>query len=195
MGKRENNKSSIRKGLLEEARRLFSTKGYEHTTVADIVTRCGIGRGTFYNYYADVKDIFNAVIVQKTIDVQMVIQEARQDCTTIYDFLYTSFLSYFDFVSQDEMIEFHRKNQAYIRSISYGSNSILRLTEDLQQELKKLPDFQKFDDDVHLQMLGHVIVGTASELFLNIQDTGLAVSNEQMATFLARLFTEGLAEK
>ncbi len=192
MGKREKNKAIVRERLLDEALKLFSAKGFEATTVADIVTASELGRGTFYNYFTDVKDIFNAVIDRANNEIRTAIYEARKGAVTMYESLYVAFKSFFDYASHPDRIDFHRKNQAYIRSTSYGSDSIKQIINDLQGNLKsqKVIDAPEHDDE--FQMLSYVLIGTPSELFLNIHTTNLNVSNEQMAGFLATLFTKGL---
>ena len=64
LGKRESSKIQIRERLLDESLKLFSSRGLEKTTVADIVEQSGIARGTFYNYFPDVNSLFDAIISQ-----------------------------------------------------------------------------------------------------------------------------------
>jgi AcrR family transcriptional regulator len=51
-----------RRQILAAAKAVFADKGYVATTVDDIVTRIEISRGTFYNYYDDKLDIFEALV-------------------------------------------------------------------------------------------------------------------------------------
>ncbi|MBO6935329.1 MAG: TetR/AcrR family transcriptional regulator [Deltaproteobacteria bacterium] len=51
-----------RRQILAAAKEVFAQKGYVATTVDDIVTRIEISRGTFYNYYDDKLDIFEALV-------------------------------------------------------------------------------------------------------------------------------------
>jgi len=62
LGKRETQKEQVRKRLLKEGLELFSTVGLEKTTVADIVEKSAIARGTFYNYFTDTQSLFDALI-------------------------------------------------------------------------------------------------------------------------------------
>ena len=195
MTKREENKILVRERLLKEALRLFSAKGLQATTVADIVTASGIGRGTFYNYFADVKSIFDAVIDQLNADIPRVIKKARKGSATIYDLLYRSFKAYFDFVSQPDFFDFHLKNQSYIRSTSYGSTILKMILTDLQQDLGKLKNTSDFKSKKEFKMLSFVLVSTSAELFLNTHASKLDISNHEMATFLANLYTNGLEKK
>ena len=91
MSKRELNKQLVRERLLIEALELFATKGFEQTTVSDIVEAAEIGRGTFYNYFPDVKAIFSAVIDNMNIQLQQLTEEAKKEGSSLYELLYISF--------------------------------------------------------------------------------------------------------
>jgi AcrR family transcriptional regulator len=43
--------------ILACARKLFAEKGYDHTTVSEIVQDAGIAQGTFYLYFSSKKDV------------------------------------------------------------------------------------------------------------------------------------------
>lgn len=194
MNKREKNKVIIRKRLLKEALFLFSTKGFENTTIDEIVIACNIAKGTFYNYYTDARALLDGVTNQINIEIQLAIQESRKNSTCIYDFLYTSFKGYFDYVSRDDLINFFQKNHSYIRSVSYNRHTIKLIITDLEEALKSQKLRTKFKNELHLRLLTMIFMSAASDLFLNIQTTEEAISNDEMAAFLADLFSKGLEE-
>ncbi|WP_134685827.1 TetR/AcrR family transcriptional regulator [Brevibacillus migulae] len=49
-----------RNEILDAAIELFNTKGYEHTSVSDIVKKVGVAQGTFYYYFRSKEEIVNA---------------------------------------------------------------------------------------------------------------------------------------
>jgi AcrR family transcriptional regulator len=51
-----------RSEILDVARRLFYRKGYEQTSVQDIITEIGIAKGTFYHYFCSKQDLLDAMI-------------------------------------------------------------------------------------------------------------------------------------
>ncbi len=53
-----------RQELVDAARALFESQGYERTAVSDIVHRVGVAQGLFYYYFHSKQDIFLAVIDQ-----------------------------------------------------------------------------------------------------------------------------------
>ena len=193
MGKRELNKQLVRERLLKEALILFATKGYEQTTVADIVNAAGIGRGTFYNYFDDVKAIFSALIDDLNAQIQEITEEAKKDANNLYELLFISFKTYFDFVSEKKLVkDFHLKNHSYIRSTSYSSDTLRQIISDLQKDLKSRKAMSDFTEDYEFQLLSMMIIGSPVELFLAFLKSDVKISNDDMAAFLAKLFKKVL---
>lgn len=48
---REARKRQLKERIFSEAIRLFKEKGYDNVTVEEIVQRCGVAKGTFFNYF------------------------------------------------------------------------------------------------------------------------------------------------
>lgn len=51
-----------RSEILDVAQRLFYLKGYEQTSVQDIITEIGIAKGMFYHYFSSKLDLLDAMI-------------------------------------------------------------------------------------------------------------------------------------
>ena len=49
--RRELNKIQCRQRILKASRQLFSTKGYEETTMDDVAERAEVSKATLYNYF------------------------------------------------------------------------------------------------------------------------------------------------
>ncbi|MDR1430822.1 MAG: TetR/AcrR family transcriptional regulator [Propionibacteriaceae bacterium] len=52
--------------ILDAAERLFVEKGYEATTVADVLDTVGMGKGTFYHYFNSKEEVLWAVVERLT---------------------------------------------------------------------------------------------------------------------------------
>ena len=65
MGKVERKKKEKKDALLNTAFELFTTKGIHKTSIADIVEKAGVAKGTFYLYFSDKYDIRNKLISHK----------------------------------------------------------------------------------------------------------------------------------
>ena len=51
-----------RQGLLQAARRVFGEHGYSGTSVSQISRECGLGQGTFYQYFRNKDQVFREVV-------------------------------------------------------------------------------------------------------------------------------------
>ncbi len=188
MSKREENKAIVKARLLTEAQRLFSEKGFDDTTVADIVGACDIGRGTFYNYFNDAKGIFEAVIEKMNTDIQIVLRQAHRDASNFYEKLFFSFKYYFDFVSQPAVNAFFHKNQALIRNSAYSSDAFRKMTRDIMDQMLDYGKIDRFKQKHEYLLLSILIMGGPMELFLNRPYMDMNLSNEEMAKFLSKVF-------
>lgn len=67
--------SKTREKLLDVARQLFAHKGVENTTISDIASASDKGRRTFYTYFRNKREIYNAVIERES---EMLIANVRK---------------------------------------------------------------------------------------------------------------------
>ncbi|WP_299776884.1 TetR/AcrR family transcriptional regulator [uncultured Formosa sp.] len=189
--RREMNKIEKRERIIKASLMLFSEKGLENTSISDIVEKSNIGRGTFYNYFNTPKDVFCEILDDLNCKINFEVKQAQVGLTTAYEFLYASFKAYLDLVSTEDMMLFHKNNQNQIRSISYGSESILSLVLNMQEDLKRFPEVT-FVDHKYYKMFSLVAISSASELFVCLHHHYFESSKNEMAHFLANLFVSGL---
>lgn len=194
LGKREIQKQQARERILDEALNLFSERGFEKTTVADIVERCQIARGTFYNYFPDMNALFDALIDQLNLQVVEAIQHTRNNTSNLYDYLYGTFKSYFDLIGSEQMVQFHIVNQAHIRQSSYQSDLIKVIVKNLNRDLKSDLNVRAFNEKHEFLLLSYMLVGAPPELFLATHTTDINLTSEQLARFLTKLFYKVLME-
>lgn len=55
---REVQKQDTKQLIFIQAIKLFKEKGYDHVTVQEIASTCGIAKGTFFNYFSKKKMYF-----------------------------------------------------------------------------------------------------------------------------------------
>ena len=194
LGKREIQKQQARERILDEALNLFSERGLEKTTVADIVERCQIARGTFYNYFQDMNALFDALIDQLNLQVVEAIQHTRNNTSNLYDYLYGTFKSYFDLIGSEQMVQFHIVNQAHILQSSYQSDLIKVIVKNLNRDLKSDLNVRAFNEKHEFLLLSYMLVGAPPELFLATHTTDINLTSEQLARFLTKLFYKVLME-
>ena len=76
---RERNRVDNRAATVEAAFTLFARHGYDHVTVADICAAAGIGRRTFFRYFATKDDVLTEPAREMTAQVAAAITSAPAD--------------------------------------------------------------------------------------------------------------------
>jgi AcrR family transcriptional regulator len=62
-------KGTTRQSILEAANRLFAAKGYEATSIDEIMRACGLTRGGFYAHFSSKEELYrNALAPGRSID-------------------------------------------------------------------------------------------------------------------------------
>lgn len=75
-----------RNELIDCAQALFLTKGYDNTTVADIIVRAGVSKGGFYHHFLSKEDLLDALIARMTrqaiAEAEDVLSDTKLDALT-----------------------------------------------------------------------------------------------------------------
>jgi AcrR family transcriptional regulator len=62
LGRRERRRAETQERILRAAIRLFESKGFAHTTVAEITQAADVGKGTFFNYFSTKEQVIQAIL-------------------------------------------------------------------------------------------------------------------------------------
>lgn len=111
-----------RSELITCAQQLFFTKGYESTSVSDIVNEAGVAKGTFYHYFHSKLAILEAMIEEQTAQVMVLLQEIIADETV------TAILKWsqaFEIISHWK-IERRAEMLAILRAVQQPENVVLQ---------------------------------------------------------------------
>jgi AcrR family transcriptional regulator len=76
---RERNRVGNRAATIDAAFALFASRGFDHVTVADICAAAGIGRRTFFRYFATKDDVLTEPAREMTARVAAAIAAAPDD--------------------------------------------------------------------------------------------------------------------
>ena len=68
-----------RNELLDSAQDLFFSKGYEATTVADIMERAGVSKGGFYHHFTSKDDLLEALVERMATRAMARLQPILED--------------------------------------------------------------------------------------------------------------------
>lgn len=117
-GRREQNKAENRTALLKAARAVFAEMGYGAASVRDIVRRTDLASGTFYNYFKDKDEIFEAVVGELTGVLLRRHREGRGRATTTEEFVREHYAAYFNFLAEDpELLALARSSFTAVRTL------------------------------------------------------------------------------
>src|SRR6476469_8974278 len=117
-GRREQNKAENRAALLKAARSVFAEMGYGAAGVRDIVRRTDLASGTFYNYFKDKAEIFEAVVREMSVELLRRHRGGRAKARTAEEFFHSHISTYINFVVNDpEILAFGRNNVTPIRML------------------------------------------------------------------------------
>ena len=191
---REKNKLDKKRKILKTAFTLFAYKGFEKTTISDIVEAADIGRGTFYNYFKSTKEVLKRVIEKLNVEISEVLNESLKNSTTMEEYIFNSLKSYFDAVSTEEMIHFHRNNQKYIRGVTYGDKMKKSIISTLHNNFLKTTDIH-FENEENFKLLSFALASSAIELFISSNQGYFKATNEEMAKFITDIYMRGIPTK
>ena len=117
-GRREQNKAENRTALLKAARGVFAEMGYGAASVRDIVRRTDLASGTFYNYFKDKDEIFEAVVGELTSVLLQRHRDGRARATTAEAFVRQHYAAYFNFLAEDpELLALGRSSFTAVRTL------------------------------------------------------------------------------
>lgn len=74
--KRESNKAQKRASFLDAAESLFMQKGFENTSIEDVVKMAGLTKRTLYQYFTSKEDLFYAVALKGAKQLFSTFEEA-----------------------------------------------------------------------------------------------------------------------
>jgi len=189
-GRREQNKAENRTALLKAARAVFAEMGAGAASVRDIVRRTDLASGTFYNYFKDKDEIFEAVVGELTGELLKRHRLGRGQARTAEEFLRKHYAVYFDFIVEDpELLAMARKNFTAIRTLLDKPDVrelALALNEDIRAAISRnvLPN-------VDVSYLAASLAGVAFEVSV-VMVARDPVDPAGAAEFATRLMLGGL---
>lgn len=189
-GRREQNKAENRTALLKAARAVFAEMGFGAASVRDIVRRTDLASGTFYNYFKDKDEIFEAVVGELTEVLLQRHRQGRARAATAEEFLHQHYSAYFNFLAEDpELLALARSSFTAVRTL-LDKPDVRALAKALNDDIRTaiasgvLPN-------VDVSYLGASLAGVAFEVSM-VMVTRDPVDPEAATEFATRLMLGGL---
>ncbi len=196
-GKREFNRIRNRKAILGAARECFRERGYDNSTIRDIVRRTGLAAGTFYNYFSSKQDIFAALLTDFLARLNHNLTESRQAAGSADEFIYSAYFALFKATASDPLVyELAHHNDRAIREL-FGSDILGLTMVSLEEDVKGAVE-QGLLPDLDQEYLCAAFFGVGYELSLRLAHRAHSNPDEAEAEarkatrFATNLFLNGL---
>lgn len=197
-GKRELNRLRNRHAIISAAKECFRERGYDNSTIRDIIRRTDLAAGTFYNYFSNKQEIFTALLTDFLSRLNDSLILSRQSARTAEDFIYDVYLALYTATARDPMVyELAHRNGQALREL-FGSDilglAMLSLKDDVRAAIKR-----KLIPAVDQNYLCSAFVGVAYEISLSVaqrvrQNPDIANDELLRATrFSTALFLGGIS--
>jgi AcrR family transcriptional regulator len=200
-GKRKNSsrRGDRKEQILEAAREVFSQKGYNEVTVADITSQAGIAKGTLYLYWKSKEDLFLEVIRDATQRLRFALVEAAGEVDDPLERVRVSVPVIFDFCRREAGLYLAIFQQASFLQ-SERQEEYNALYEPLAEDFKRTIEegsrrgIFKVDDP---EVISHGVYGFLASLiyqWLLLESAGGAPEDyaEEMPETISRFFCCGL---
>lgn len=101
-GSREEKKRKTKKAIIAAAVTLFTSKGYEETSIEELAKEAGIGKSTIYTYFSTKSEIFLAFCDDELEYIHQELAEKCGDLKTLLDQILALYMGEFRFVTRNK---------------------------------------------------------------------------------------------
>jgi AcrR family transcriptional regulator len=147
--------------IMDTAERLFETKGYEETSVNDILQEIGIAKGTFYYYFKSKDEIMDAVI-ERNIDRQIqgliTIVEDKQ-CNALEKLRRIIYENSKMNLENEEMLDYLHKPENIVMHQKSLVQAVQKFAPVLSKIIRQGIEEKLFQTDYPLQLSEFLMVG------------------------------------
>ena len=192
--KRQIKKKQNREIIINSAREVFARKGYDNSSVREIIGSTNLGAGTFYNYFPNKLSVFKSINERIVADFSNNFLREIKKSTTFEEIIQTAFSTWFNWISDKEHDHlFIKNNKKYLLDLKWlGSkskeykifyNNIFKVIMDLSKKTE-FPN-----NDISFMITSVIAIATSlGDEILSRQD----ITPEDATAFATKLFIKGL---
>lgn len=146
-GIRQKKKTEYKRRILESAKALFLSQGYDATTTEQIAEKAELGVGTVYNYFKSKADIFIETVADefgedKVYDISGIVELNKGIADTVYEF-FNSYTKGTKFLGKKLLKELIAAAFGSFKSNPNFIGKLIALDFKLLDDLVKLLDYLK----------------------------------------------------
>ena len=102
MSIREEKKQKTKQAIMDAAITLFSTNGFENTSIEELAKVAGVGKGTVYGYFQTKKEILHAFCEYELDQIHKELVKRANPKAPILDQMLTIYMTEFKYVTQNK---------------------------------------------------------------------------------------------
>ena len=119
---RQIKKKQNREVIINAAHEVFAKKGYDNSSVREIIGSTNLGAGTFYNYFPDKLSVFKAINERIVSDFSGYFLKEIEKSNTFEEAVQIAFNSWFNWISNQEQHHlFIKNNKKYLLDLKWLS--------------------------------------------------------------------------
>ena len=161
--RREVVEASQRERMLDAVVQAVAAKGYSGATVADIVSRAGVSRKTFYEHFRDKEECFLAAYDEGVAILMDQIRAAGEGATNFYDRMRARVRAYLSLLVEEPafarayLIEVFAAGDAALERRREVHARLAKFGHDLNEEARsEFPELPEVPDEVFVAAFGAV---------------------------------------
>lgn len=192
--KRQIKKKQNREIIINSARAVFARKGYDNSSVREIIGSTNLGAGTFYNYFPDKLSVFKSINERIVADFSRNFLLEIKKSSTFEEIIQKAFSTWFNWISDKENDHlFIKNNKKYLldlKWLSTKSKEYKIFYDNLIQFVLYLSKKTKFpNNDIAFMVTSVIAVATnLGDEILSRQD----ITPADATDFATKLFLKGL---
>jgi len=169
--RREREKKARKNTIIEAAEVLFFSKGYDTTTVNDIMKRAELGKGTFYLYFISKEDLYHSVVLRGVEKLLPMFEEVSRSHAkgidkvlrlgfTLLDF-YKKYPDYFMLMTYDGYQGIANENTPTQKVLTDKSSRLMEITT---QAIDTGIGDKTIRNDLDTKRIMYILMSTAQSL-------------------------------
>ena len=192
--KRQIKKKQNREIILNAAREVFANKGFDNSSVREIIGSTNLGSGTFYNYFPDKLSVFRSINERLVFEFSDYFLKEIAKAKTFEEIVQIGFSCWFNWITSEEqhhrLLKNNKKYLLDLKWLSAKSKEYQIFFKKFQIVIMSLSKKTKFPNlDISFMITSVIAVATnIGDEMLSRQDVG----PEDATNFATKLFLEGL---
>ncbi len=192
MSKLQRNKAENRARILEAAFRVFAERGLDNTRISDVVRESGLARGTFYNYFDSVEQLWQTLISDFEERVSQAAHLARIHASDAESFIRDALTRVFEiFEYNPAALQLLARNQMATRSTLLTGSGMRHVLELLEKDIVQSGFFSHLSRQ-QVALASYAMTGAAFEILVQIHERGIPLNAKKQAAELTELLLYGM---